>query len=116
MWTSGWEGSSKSIGANEPSALRACMPATRWRRASVNSNVESRNSEGLKDAGLEHLSEPLAGDPFDHLAAPVDVAAVFPLVARIKQEEVISAFFELVMTLGCPFSCARRLYFSLKKS
>ena len=29
---------------------------------------------------------------------------------------VISAFLELVMTLGCPFSWARRLYFSLKKS
>jgi hypothetical protein len=41
MWTSGWEGSSKSIAANEPSALRACMPATRWRRASL---PTSRNS------------------------------------------------------------------------
>ena len=35
---------------------------------------------------LEHLAEPLAGDRLDHLAAPVDVAAVLPLVARIEQQ------------------------------
>jgi hypothetical protein len=42
--------------------------------------------ERVEDAGLEHLAEPLSGDGFDHLTAPVYIAAVLPLVARIEHQ------------------------------
>ena len=41
---------------------------------------------GAKIRSLHHLAQPLAGDAFDHLAGPVDVAAIFPIVAGIEQE------------------------------
>ena len=50
--------------------------------------VEGRviHSEGVENARLEHLAEPLSGDGLDDLTAPVDIGSVFPFVARIKQE------------------------------
>ena len=41
---------------------------------------------GAKIRSLHHLAQPLAGDAFDDLAGPVDVAAIFPIVAGIEQE------------------------------
>ena len=46
----------------------------------------ARHAERSEDALLHHLAQPLAGDAFDDLAGPVDVAAIFPIVAGIEQE------------------------------
>ena len=44
------------------------------------------HAERLEDALLHDFAQPLAADAFDDLAAPVDVRAVFPFVARIEKE------------------------------
>ena len=42
--------------------------------------------ERRKDPLLHHLAEALAADALDDLAAPVNVAAIFPFVAGIEQQ------------------------------
>jgi hypothetical protein len=59
----------------------------RARRAHGGRQDERRvgHAEGPEDLLLHDLAQPLSGNPFDHLASPVDIGAVLPIVARIEQ-------------------------------
>ena len=41
---------------------------------------------GAKIRSLHHLAQPLASDALDHLARPVDVAAILPVLAGVEQQ------------------------------
>ena len=76
------------------------------RRGQLKRNI--RHSERRKNPLRHYLAEALAADALDNLAAPIDVAAIFPFVAGSKISGVISDAFEQVITLGWPCSCANR--------
>ena len=44
------------------------------------------HAERGEDPLLHHLAQTLAGDAFHHLAGPVDVATIFPVVAGVEQQ------------------------------
>ena len=83
----------------------ALMHARQARRACRGVSVKAvlGHAERREDPLLHDLAEPPAGDALDHLADPVDVRAVLPLVARDRTAAgVLIAALLAVITLGCP--------------